>query len=127
MGNLYSARLIYLAFISETKISIDVYSNIKEAGFIMMFPLFLLSIGAVFGGFIFYNLIADNSFWINSIFIKNEINYVDEAHHIEIIYKILPIFLVIFAFLIVFLSYKFIKNISVRLDYNLQGIIIFLK
>ncbi len=127
LTSIYSSRLIYLTFISKTNIKINIYNNIKEPGFIMMFPLFVLSIGAIFGGYIFYNVVSDNSFWANSVYTLEEINYVDEAHHIDKIYKLLPILLVILAFVIVFLSYKFIKNISEILTYNFKGIITFLK
>ena len=61
----------------------------------MLFPLFILSIGAVAGGYLFYNLVANNAFWFNSIFTSTEVNYVEEAHHVKKIYKLFPIFLVV--------------------------------
>ncbi len=127
LTSIYSFRLIYLTFIDKTKIKYDVYLNIKESNFVMILPLFLLSIGAVFGGYIFYNLVADNSFWVNSIFTKVEVDYIEEAHHIDKLYKIIPIFLVVFAFFLVFVSYRYIKNISIVFDKNFKGLITFLK
>ena len=127
LTSIYSTRLIYLTFISKTKIKEVAFNKIKEPGFIMILPLCILSIGAIFGGYLFYNLVADNKFWIDSIYTISEINYLEEAHHIDKIYKLFPIFLVIIASVVVFLSYKYIKNLPLYLDNNFRSLITFIK
>ena len=101
----------------------QVYNKIKEPGFIMIFPLCILAIGAILGGYLFYNLVYDNNFWIESIYTKSDIDYVEEAHHIEKVFKLFPIFLVVFASIIVFFSYRYIKNLSNLLNNNFNILI----
>ena len=66
----------------------------------MLFPLFILSIGAIAGGYLFYDIVENNAFWFNSIFTLTKVNYVEEAHHIDKIYNLFPIFLVFLESLI---------------------------
>ena len=63
----------------------------------MLFPLFVLSIGAIAGGYLFYDIVENNAFWANSIFTLTKVDYIEEAHQIEKIYKLFPIFLVLLA------------------------------
>ena len=93
----------------------------------MIFPLCILAIGAISGGYLFYNLVYDNNFWIESIYTKSDINYVEEAHHVEKVFKLFPIFLVVLASIIVFFSYRYIKNLSNLLNNNFKLIIKLLK
>ena len=123
----YSTRLLYLTFHGKRTIQKSTYDKIKESPVIMLFPLFLLSIGAIFAGYLFYDLVNDNSFWKGSIYFAKDINFVNEAHHIKSIFKIFPILLVFMAIIIVFVSYKYVKNLSEMLNNNISYILIFLK
>ena len=127
LTSIYSTRLIYLTFLKKTKIKNQVFNKIKEPGFVMTFPLCILAIGAILGGYLFYNLVYDNNFWIESIYTKSDIDYVKEAHSIEKTFKILPIFVVLLASIIVFFSYRYIKNLSNLLNNNFKLLIKFLK
>ena len=93
----YSTRLLYLTFHGKTSIEESSFNKIREAPLIMLFPLFILSIGAVFAGYLFYDLVSENSFWNNSIYFAKDISFVDEAHHIKLIFKILPVLFVVGA------------------------------
>ena len=127
LTSVYSTRLIYLTFLNKTNINTDLFNKIKELGFTMLFPLFILSIGAIAGGYLFYDLVENNAFWFNSIFTLNKVNYVEEAHHIEKIYKLFPIFLVILAVIVVFAAYKYVDSLSYLLNYKIKGLVKFLQ
>ncbi len=127
LTSVYSTRLIYLTFLNKTNIHTDIFNKIKEPGFTMRFPLFILSIGAIAGGYLFYDIVENNAFWFNSIFTLTEVNYVEEAHHIEKIYKLFPIFLVVLAVIVVFAAYKYVDSLSYLLNYKIKGLVKFLQ
>ncbi len=127
LTSVYSTRLIYLTFLNKTNIKIDIFNKIKEPGYIMLFPLFILSIGAIAGGYLFYDIVENNAFWSNSIFTLTNVNYVEEAHHIEKIYKIFPIFLVFLAIITVLLAYRYFDSLSYLLNYKIKGLVKFLQ
>ena len=127
LTSVYSTRLIYLTFLNKTNIKTDIFNKIKEPGFTMRFPLFILSIGAIAGGYLFYDIVENNAFWFNSIFTLTEVNYVEEAHHIEKIYKLFPIFLVVLAVIVVFAAYKYVDILSHLLNYKIKGLVKFLQ
>ncbi len=111
MTAMYSARLIYLTFHGKTNLSKKSFSEIKEAPKVMLFPLIMLSIGAIFSGIYFYDIVKYNTFWESSIFFKKNINFVESAHHIPLFFKILPIISGLLFSFIVFVYFSKLKNL----------------
>ncbi len=107
MTAVYSFRLVCIAFHGKTKIKLHEFNQLRDSPKVMMFPLFVLAIGAIFSGYFFYNIVYSNQFWMDSIYFKDNINFVDQAHHIPLLFKLIPIFLVVFFSC--FISYCFLK------------------
>ncbi len=78
LTSIYSWRLFFKTFhgpYNNKKISID---ETHESPLVMLLPLMLLSIGAIFSGYFFKNIFigsSNNDFWQLSIFFLNEIKY----------------------------------------------------
>ena len=109
----YSTRLIYLTFHGKSKIHENKFYKIKEAPFVMIVPLFLLAIGAVFSGFLFYNIVKYSKFWNNSIYNKEKINFVENAHNIPLFFKLLPILVVVIISSFVLFYFLRLREVSI--------------
>ncbi len=108
MTAFYSWRLLFLTFHGKPKFSEDVSSKIHESPLVMLFPLFILAIGAIVSGVIFYDSFVGHhwhDFWGHSIFILKENNALEMAHYVPSWVKILPILLALSGILFAFIYY----------------------
>ena len=74
MTAFYSFRLIFKVFHGNYNGDYD-YNKIHESGFFMILPLVLLSIGAIFAGYFFNNILSGynaEEFWNKIIFLSKE-------------------------------------------------------
>ena len=74
MTAFYSFRLIFKVFHGNYNGDYD-YNKIHESGFFMILPLVLLSIGAIFAGYFFNNILSGynaKEFWNKIIFLSTE-------------------------------------------------------
>jgi NADH-quinone oxidoreductase subunit L len=68
LTSIYSWRLIFKTFHGSYNNKSIKIEETHESPLVMLLPLIILSIGAIFAGFIFKELFFDTSFWGNSIF-----------------------------------------------------------
>jgi NADH-quinone oxidoreductase subunit L len=68
LTSIYSWRLIFKTFHGSYNNKSIKIEETHESPLVMLMPLIILSIGAIFAGFIFKELFFDTSFWGNSIF-----------------------------------------------------------
>jgi NADH-quinone oxidoreductase subunit L len=68
LTSIYSWRLIFKTFHGSYNSKSIKIEETHESPLIMLLPLIILSIGAIFAGFIFKELFFDTNFWGNSIF-----------------------------------------------------------
>ena len=109
MTAFYSWRLIILTFHGKPRFTEEVGLKIHESPFVMIFPLFILAIGAIFSGYVFYeNFVGHHwhDFWGHSIFILKEHNALDLAHYVPSWVKLLPIFLALIGIIMAFIFYS---------------------
>lgn len=74
MTSFYSWRLVFLTFHGRLRAPADIKHHLHESGWSMLFPLFLLAIGALFSGVLFEPYFlgeAKNSFWQSSIVVHS--------------------------------------------------------
>ncbi|MEP4190898.1 MAG: NADH-quinone oxidoreductase subunit L, partial [Sneathiella sp.] len=71
----YSWRLAFLTFNGKPRADKEVMSHIHESPFVMLFPLYVLAVGAVGAGAVFYGpMVGENyaDFWGTAIFILED-------------------------------------------------------
>ena len=106
MTSFYSWRLMFLTFNGTTRIEEKDISHIHESPNVMLMPLIILAIGALFSGFFFKDFFIGTSselFWGNSIALHHH-----DHHHIPFLIYYAPMFL---GFLGLFLAwYMYLKN-----------------
>ena len=90
----YSWRLLIMAFHGKPRASEEVMSHIHESPLVMTVPLFVLAVGAIFSGWLGYELFVGHdmaAFWGDSIFILPEHHAMEHAHHVPTWVKLLPV------------------------------------
>jgi NADH:ubiquinone oxidoreductase subunit 5 (subunit L)/multisubunit Na+/H+ antiporter MnhA subunit len=81
----YSWRLLILAFHGKPRASAEVMAHVHESPTVMTLPLLVLAIGAIFSGWLGYELFVGTNwqqFWGDSIFILPTHTAMENAHHV---------------------------------------------
>ena len=110
----YSWRVLLLTFHGDFNSSKEVSDHVHESPIVMLIPLFVLALGAIFSGWYFYNdFVGYNwkEFWGNSILISEKNKAFKLAHYVPLWVKYLPIFLAILGILCAYLFYILNPNL----------------
>ena len=110
----YSWRLLILAFHGTPRASAEVMSHIHESPKVMLLPLVPLALGAIFAGFLGYDLFVGydwQQFWGDSIFILPTHQAMEHAHHVPTWVKLLPIILAASGVALAYVAYTFVPSI----------------
>ncbi|HEX6956827.1 MAG TPA: NADH-quinone oxidoreductase subunit L [Ferrovibrio sp.] len=90
----YSWRLLFLTFHGAPRADHHVMEHVHESPWVMLIPLILLSIGAVFAGILFSDGMVGHhwqEFWGHSIFILEDHKAMEAAHEVPAWVKFGPI------------------------------------
>ncbi len=90
----YSWRLLFMTFHGHFRGDHHVIEHAHESPPVMLVPLYILSLGALFAGFIFHDLMIGEhwqNFWGKSIFVAETNKAMEAAHHIPGWAKALPL------------------------------------
>lgn len=70
----YSMRLLHIVFLSKSSGNRVVMENVHEVGFNMGFPLLILSVGSIIGGWLMRDMMIGlgSDFWGNAIYVSPE-------------------------------------------------------
>jgi NADH-quinone oxidoreductase subunit L len=109
----YSWRLMFLTFFGKPRASADVMHHVHESPMVMLLPLFLLAIGAVFAGVVFEGYFYGHhygDFWKGALFTLPENELLEEFHHVPAWVALSPFVAMLIGFATAW--YMYIKNPS---------------
>ncbi|WP_341702546.1 NADH-quinone oxidoreductase subunit L [Ferrovibrio sp.] len=90
----YSWRLLFMTFHGAPRADHHVMEHVHESPLVMLLPLGVLAVGAVFAGILFADGFIGHhwkEFWGSSILILDSHKAMEEAHHVPLLVKIGPI------------------------------------
>ncbi|MCZ4288611.1 NADH-quinone oxidoreductase subunit L [Hoeflea alexandrii] len=89
----YSWRLIFMTFHGKPRASADVMHHAHESPMVMLVPLFILAVGALFAGVVFKEYFFGHEyaeFWKGALFTGAENEILEEFHHVPLWVKLSP-------------------------------------
>ena len=117
----YSARLIYLTFLSRPNGNKLHYMHSHEGDFFMVLPLTILAIMSIFFGYLNKDLFVGmgTDFLANSLFIHpNHISLIDSEFAIPLLFKLLPAIFSISGSIIILVIYNNFSRLLIKLTDN---------
>nr|WP_272211678.1 NADH-quinone oxidoreductase subunit L [Marinicella sp. W31]MDC2877568.1 NADH-quinone oxidoreductase subunit L [Marinicella sp. W31] len=91
----YSWRLIFMTFFGKPRASSDVMHHVHESPWVMLIPLIVLSVGALFAGVVFAEFFYGHDyseFWKGALFTGPHNEVLEEHHHVALWVKLSPFF-----------------------------------
>ncbi len=112
----YSWRLIFMTFHGKPRASADVMSHVHESPNVMLIPLYILAIGALFAGIAFYGAFLGhgvdahhegwyNTFWREALFAGANNNVLVEYSQVDKWVKWSPAIVMTLGFILAYIFY----------------------
>ena len=125
----YSWRLIFMTFHGKPRASEDVMHHVHESPPIMLVPLYILAVGALFAGFVFYGYFLGSNydaFWQGALFAMPDNHILHEYHEVPFWVKASPFAAMIVGFLTAYHFYIRSPETPKRLAEQHRGLYQFL-
>ncbi|MGS1093556.1 NADH-quinone oxidoreductase subunit L [Aquamicrobium terrae] len=103
----YSWRLIFMTFHGKSRASEEVLHHVHESPPVMLVPLYILAVGALFAGFLFHDQFIGDAyevFWKTALFTSADNHVLHEMHGVPMWVKLSPFVAMVIGFLV---SYQF--------------------
>src|SRR6056300_1870297 len=111
----YSWRLLMMTFHGKSRASDEVVAHIHESPLVMTIPLFILAIGAVLSGWVFYDLFVGHhwyDFWGHAIFIQPDNTIMEDAHHVPKWVKLMPLYVSVSGIGLAIIIYTMMPSVA---------------
>ncbi|BBK42834.1 NADH:ubiquinone oxidoreductase subunit L [Allostella vacuolata] len=113
----YSWRLLFLTFHGRPRANEKVMAHVHESPLVMIVPLAVLALGAVFSGWLAYEAFVGHDykeFWGASIFIGAHHEPLEAAHHVPGWVKLLPIVVAVAGIALAWVAYIAVPDLPAR-------------
>lgn len=117
-----------MVFYGDAKGDMKTHAHAHEAPSVMMIPVAMLAVGAIFAGFVFQGSFVGhhmNDFWAGSIFNKAP-DLFDHAHHVPLWVKLLPLGASLSGFVIAWYCYLVKPNVPAQIAQDFGALYRFL-
>ena len=114
----YSWRLLIMTFHGKPRASAEVMSHIHESPMVMLFPLYVLAVGAIFSGSMLFELFVGHhwqDFWRSSIMILPEHTAMENAHHVPKLVKFAPLIVGVLGIGLAYLFYLVMPDLPSKM------------
>ena len=104
----YSWRLIFMTFHGQPRATADVMHHVHESPPVMLVPLFILAVGALFAGVVFHDYFIGEAyaeFWKGAIFTLDANHILHDFHGVPMWVKLAPFAAMIGGFAMAYLFY----------------------
>ena len=125
----YSWRLLILTFHGQPRASAETMAHVHESPFVMVGPLLVLAVGAVFAGYLLYEPFVGHhwaEFWGASIFMRDNGAILEAAHHVPEWVKRAPVVMGAAGILVAYAVYMGAPSLPARLAQQFRGLYQFL-
>src|SRR5688572_11226403 len=129
MTAFYSWRLILMTFHGETRADHETYHHVHESPWVILVPLIVLAVGAVFSGYLGYEYFVGHDmahFWGGSVFFAPENEVPHHAHEVATWVKLAPLAVGIVGIAIAYLLYMFRTDLPGKIAGATSGLYRFL-
>ena len=103
----YSWRLIFMTFHGKPRAGHEVMHHVHESPPVMLVPLYVLAVGALFAGVVFSHYFIGegyDGFWKGALFLLPDNHMLHDFHHVPLWVKLSPIVAMLLGFV---LAYQF--------------------
>ncbi len=104
----YSWRLIFMTFHGKPRATAEVMHHVHDSPPVMLVPLFILAVGALFAGFVFHDYFFGDhydAFWKGALFTGAHNEILHEYHHVPVWVKFSPFIAMILGFVFAWAFY----------------------
>ncbi|MBT5456608.1 MAG: NADH-quinone oxidoreductase subunit L [Rhodospirillaceae bacterium] len=125
----YSWRLIFLTFHGAPRADERVMAHVHESPKIMIIPLLVLALGAIFAGGIGYSAFVGDGmkeFWGASIFVLPTNTALADAHHVPFWVKAAPLVVGAIGIALAFYMYMMRTDLPAKVAARFNGLYLFL-
>ncbi|ENN91753.1 NADH-quinone oxidoreductase subunit L [Bartonella schoenbuchensis] len=119
LTSFYSWRLIFMTFHGKPRATVDVMHHVHESPPVMLIPLLVLSVGALFAGMVFQPYFFGDlydTFWKGALFTSNHNHILHEAHSVLNWVKWSPFIAMVLGFALACLFYIFVPSLPKKLS-----------
>ncbi len=125
----YSWRLIIMTFHGAPRADHEVMHDVHESPKVMLLPLVVLALGAIFAGILGYNAFVGEGraeFWRDAILVLPDHDSLEGAEHVPLIVSLLPLIAAFGGIATAYLCYMFRPEIPGLVAARFRGLYLFL-